>query len=168
MVCLKASATGSLLAGPAYVSSDVGLAEPPTGAKAPPLPDRLDAETCSGCASENVPLISLPVLVELGSDTDSTPLPAVEITFAVVDAVYSKAIPGVKGPNEAGAPSDSASVAGTVPRTSPVASSAATRGSWDWTASWLPLMSTDIHLIVWAPRALSVSTSPGRRGPWLR
>src|SRR5262249_43819732 len=115
MVCLKDSATGSLLAGPAYVSSVVGLAEPPTGAKAPPVPDKLDAEARNGCARENAPLTSLPVLFELGSATDSAPLPAVVITFAVVDAEYSKSIPGVNGPKDAGAPSDSDSVGGTVP-----------------------------------------------------
>ena len=38
-----------------------------------------------------------------------------EITVAVVDAVYSFATPGVNAPNAAGAPSVSASVAGTVP-----------------------------------------------------
>ena len=43
----------------------------------------------------------------------------VEITVAVVDAVYSRATPGVNAPNVAGAPSVSASVAGTVPPTPP-------------------------------------------------
>ena len=31
MACLKATVTGSLLTGPGQVSSEVGLAEPPTG-----------------------------------------------------------------------------------------------------------------------------------------
>src|SRR6201999_1780235 len=43
--------------------------------------------------------------------------PAVLITFAVVDAVYSFATPGVNAPNVAGAPSVSDSVAGTAPPT---------------------------------------------------
>ena len=47
--------------------------------------------------------------------TVSVASPAVEITFAVVVAVYSFATPGVNAPNVAGAPSVSASVAGTVP-----------------------------------------------------
>ena len=41
------------------------------------------------------------------------------ITFAVVDAVYSFATPGMNAPNVAGAPSVSASVAGTEPPTAP-------------------------------------------------
>ena len=40
-----------------------------------------------------------------------------EITFAVVDAVYDFAKPGVNAPKLAGAPSDSDSVAGTEPPT---------------------------------------------------
>ena len=64
------------------------MAEPPTGANAAPVPFALVAETLSGWASVNVPLTSLPVLVELGSATDRTPLPADEITLAVVDALY--------------------------------------------------------------------------------
>src|SRR3954466_10527341 len=41
------------------------------------------------------------------------------MTLAVVLAVYSFATPGVNAPNEAGPPSVSESVAGTVPPTSP-------------------------------------------------
>ena len=59
---------------------------PLTGANAEPVPPGLVAMTCSGCASVNVPFMSLPVFVELGSATDSVASPAVEITFAVVDA----------------------------------------------------------------------------------
>jgi hypothetical protein len=64
-------------------------------------------------------LTSLPVATLLGSATVSAASPAVEMTFAVVDAVYVLATPGVNAPNAAGAPSVSASVAGTVPPTSP-------------------------------------------------
>ena len=38
MACLKATVTGSLLTGPDQVSSEVGLAEPPTAASAAPAP----------------------------------------------------------------------------------------------------------------------------------
>ena len=57
-----------------------------------------------------------------GSETDNAASPAVEITLAVVDAVYSFATPGVNAPNVAGVPSVSASVAGTVPPALPSAS----------------------------------------------
>ena len=53
----------------------------------------------------------------LESATLSAASPAVETTVAVVDAVYSRATPGVKAPKDAGAPSVSASVAGTEPPT---------------------------------------------------
>jgi len=46
----------------------------------------LVARACSGDGSENAPLTRCPVLVGLGSDTLSSASPAVEITFAVVDA----------------------------------------------------------------------------------
>src|SRR5690349_24981577 len=69
-----------------------------------------DSETRSGSGSENAPFTRWP-----GSETVSAASPAVEMTFAFVDAVYSFATPGVNAPNEAGAPSVSASVAGTVP-----------------------------------------------------
>ena len=75
--------------------------------------------TCSGDGSENVPLTSRPVAVEDGSATLSVASPAVETVVAVVAAVYSRATPGVKAPKVAGAPSVSASVAGTVPPTPP-------------------------------------------------
>ena len=71
--------------------------------------------TCTGWASVKEPLTSLPVLVELGSDTLRVASPALEITLAVVLAVYSRATPGVNAPNEAGVPRPSESVAGTVP-----------------------------------------------------
>src|SRR3954468_11673023 len=73
------------------------------------------SSTRSGSGSENAPLVRWP-----GSDTVSAASPAVEITLAVVDAAYSLATPGVNAPNEAGAPSVSESVAGTVPPTSPL------------------------------------------------
>jgi hypothetical protein len=72
----------------------------------------LENSTRRGSASENAPLVRRP-----GSLTDSVASPALEITLAVVEAVYSRATPGVKAPNEAGAPSVSDSVAGTTPPT---------------------------------------------------
>ena len=68
--------------------------------------------TTTGCASRNAPLASV------ASDTLNAASPAVEVTVAVVDAVYSFSTPGVNGPNDAGPPSVNASVAGTEPPTS--------------------------------------------------
>src|SRR4051812_28646962 len=59
---------------------------------------------CSGWVRANAPLTSLPVLAALGSATLSVASPAVEMTVAVVDAVYSLARPGVNAPNCAGVP----------------------------------------------------------------
>ena len=70
------------------------------------------SSTCSGCASVNVPLARWP-----GSETLSVADPAVEVTVAVVEAVYSRAMPGMKAPRVTGPGSESASVAGTVPPT---------------------------------------------------
>ena len=92
--CLNAIATASLEVGPAHAD--------------------LPSSTRSGSGSVNAPLVRWP-----GSLTDSVASPAVEVTVADVDAVYSFATPGVNGPNEAGAPSDNESVAGTVPPTVP-------------------------------------------------
>ena len=65
--------------------------------------------------------------VLLGSATLSSASPAVEMTLAVVEASYVFVMPGVNAPNEAGVPSVSDSVAGTVPPTAPdVARPAAT------------------------------------------
>src|SRR3954469_72707 len=72
---------------------------------------------CSGEARANAPLTSRPVLVALGSATDSFASPALEVTVAVVPAVYSSATPGAKAPNWTGVPIVSASVGGTVPLT---------------------------------------------------
>jgi hypothetical protein len=59
------------------------------------------------------------VAFALGSATERVASPAVEMTVASVDAVYSFATPGANAPNEAGAPSASDSVAGTEPPTVP-------------------------------------------------
>jgi hypothetical protein len=53
----------------------------------------------------------------LVSATLSAALPALESTFAVVEALYVFATPSVKVPNPGCGPSVSASVAGTVPVT---------------------------------------------------
>ena len=45
-----------------------------------PVPPALDALTCSGAVSANAPLTSRPRAFELGSNTDSAPSPADEIT----------------------------------------------------------------------------------------
>src|SRR3954454_22550654 len=72
---------------------------------------------CSGCGREKAPLTRWPGAVGLGSATVSVASPAVEITVAVVEAVYSLATPGWNAPKVAGAPSVSDSVAPTVPPT---------------------------------------------------
>ena len=51
------------------------------------MPPALVARAMIGAASENAPLTRRPVAVLLGSETLSTPSPAVEITLAVVLAV---------------------------------------------------------------------------------
>ena len=75
----------------------------------------LRARACSGCGRANAPLTRWPVLFELGSATLRSASPADEITLAVVDASYVWPTPGVNGANIAAGPSDSDSVAGTVP-----------------------------------------------------
>src|SRR4051812_46289866 len=76
----------------------------------------LESSTRSGSGSENAPLVRWP-----GSETLSVASPAVEVTVAVVEAVYSLSAPGVNGPKLAGEPYVSESVAGTVPPTPPMA-----------------------------------------------
>jgi hypothetical protein len=68
------------------VSSVVGAALPPTAPPAAAVPTALVALAVTGWASVNVPLTSLPVFVALGSETVSVASPALEITFAVVEA----------------------------------------------------------------------------------
>src|SRR5215207_936445 len=93
MACLNAIANVSLLAGPLQlVFSGVMV---------------------TGWASRNAPLASVV------GDALSAASPAVEVTVAVLEAVYSCATPGVNEPNEAGAPSVSDNVAGTAPPAEP-------------------------------------------------
>src|SRR5690349_20324218 len=82
----------------------------------------LENATCSGSGRENAPFTRWP-----GSLTDSVASPAVEITFAVVDAVYSFAAPGVNVPKDGALPNVSESVAGTVP---PTGASALASAAW--------------------------------------
>ena len=60
----------------------------PTLLYAVPVLAALRARACSGSGRMNVPLTRWPVPNELGSDTLSSASPAVEITFAVVEAMY--------------------------------------------------------------------------------
>src|SRR4051794_12979378 len=94
-----------------------GEAEEPTLLYAVPVLAALRARACSGCGSTNVPLTRWPVPTEDGSATLKSASPAVESTVALVDARYVFVMPGVNAPNEAGAPSVSDSVAGTLPPT---------------------------------------------------
>ena len=64
------------------------------------------------------------------SDALSFAVPAVLMTFAVVDAVYSRATPGVNAPKDAAGPSVSDSVGGTVPPTPPGASAPMLKCVW--------------------------------------
>src|SRR5690349_15226635 len=84
-----------------------------------PVQADFENATRSGSARENAPLVMCP-----GSDTVNDASPAVEMTFALVRAVYSRSTPGTKGGNAAGPPTVSASVAGTVPPTVPGTSTA--------------------------------------------
>src|SRR4051812_47076979 len=86
MACWNVTVTASLDTGPPYVNRVVGLAEPPRGANAPPVPAALAALAVSVCGSENAPLTRRPVAFGLGSATLSVASPAVEITLAVVVA----------------------------------------------------------------------------------
>src|SRR3954452_3381326 len=74
------------------------------------------SSTCSGSGSENAPLVRWP-----GSETLSVASPAVDVTVAVVPAVYSLSTPGVNAPKLAGAPRVSESLGGTVPPPPPIA-----------------------------------------------
>src|SRR5687767_12745597 len=80
-----------------------------------PVQAVLPNSTRNGSARENAPLVRWS-----GALTPSVASPAVDVTVALVDAVYSRSTPGVNAPNDA-APTDSESVAGTVPPTSPTA-----------------------------------------------
>src|SRR6201991_2265788 len=113
MACLNDTVTVSWLTGVDQLVSTSGLPliEPkfPFGALA------VVALACSACGSENAPLTSLPALLVLGSATERAASPAVEMTLAVVEAMYSPATPGTKDPSWAALPRPSESVAGTVP-----------------------------------------------------
>ena len=91
----------------------VGAAEPPTAAAAEPTPPALVAEAMQRLRQEERAVDQV-AGGGAGSATDSVASPAVEMTLAVVEAVYSRATPGVNAPNVAGAPIVSDSVAGTV------------------------------------------------------
>jgi hypothetical protein len=66
--------------------------------------------TSSGTGKRNPPLASRP-----GSETLSVASPAVDVTVAVVEAVYVRVTPGSNAPKLAAGPSVSARVAGTTP-----------------------------------------------------
>ena len=57
-----------------------------------PAPARLRRRDATGCASRNAPLVSV------AGDALRVASPAVEVTVAVVDAVYSSSTPGVNAP----------------------------------------------------------------------
>src|SRR3954453_13142006 len=109
MLWENAICTGSLEIGPVHVFTTVGSGLPPTS---------------SGAARENVPLTRRPEAVVDGSVTDSAASPALEITVAVVLAVYVPFTPGMKAPSDGAVPSVSESVAGTVPLMPPLAARA--------------------------------------------
>ena len=80
--------TASLDTGPPYVSRRRRAGGAADGRERPAGAGALVALACRACGSENVPLTRRPVATGLGSATLSVASPAVEITFAVVDAVY--------------------------------------------------------------------------------
>src|SRR5690242_5067474 len=97
---------------------------------------------CSGCGREKTPFTRRPGAFVLGSATDSVASPAVEITVAVVEAVYSLATPGVNGPKFAGAPIVSASVAGTEPPTGRVGATVEVRSASETSKKMFPTAAT--------------------------
>ena len=140
---------------PAQVFSVVGAAVPPTGANAVPVP------ACSVCGSVNAPLTSLPVLVGLGSATDSVASPAVEMTFAAVVAVvvarHARRERAERRRRRRASATASPARCRPAPTSSPI-----------WirlrlsTASTLPAASTENHLNV-VVLASTHSVSPGSR-----
>src|SRR3954469_15781893 len=113
MACLNDTVTVSLLTGFDQLVRTSGL--PLIAAKFAVGALAVVALACSACGSANVPLTSLPGLLGLGSATERAASPAVEMTLAVDEAMYSPATPGTKDPSWAAVPRLSASVAGTVP-----------------------------------------------------
>ena len=77
--------------------------------------------TRSGCGSVNDPFCRCP-----GSEVLSAASPADEITFAVVDAVYSRSTPGWKSSNPGRTAERQRQVGGTAPPTSVVATAVGT------------------------------------------
>ena len=74
------------------------------------------ARACRGSLeSAYEPLTSRPVAVALGSVTASSASPAVETTVAAIESVVRAVHAGHEALSEAGAPSESESVAGTLP-----------------------------------------------------
>src|SRR3954454_19016118 len=84
--CENSSVSASFDTGALHVSRFSGEADEPTLLNAVPVLDALRARACSGCGRMNVPLTRWPVPNELGSATLSSASPAVEMTFAVVEA----------------------------------------------------------------------------------
>ena len=112
---LKPSVTRSLDTGPFHVSRVSGEAEEPTLAYVVSVLAALRARAWSGSGSEKAPLTRWPLATELVSAMLSVASPAVLMTLAVVEDSKVCVAPGVNGLKVAGAPSVSASVAGTVP-----------------------------------------------------
>src|SRR5689334_17861894 len=83
---VKSIVTASLDTGPLYVNKLNGLAAEPTLANADVALAAFRARACSGCGRLNAPLTRWPVAALLGSATDSVASPAVDTTFAVVEA----------------------------------------------------------------------------------
>src|SRR4051794_18651468 len=114
MACLNEIVTVSFETGADQEVSTSGLAlmapKTPLGALA------VAAFACSDCGRKKEPLTSLPGLLVLGSETERAASPAVEMTFAPTELMYSPATPGMNEPSCAGVePRVSASVAATVP-----------------------------------------------------
>ena len=122
IACWNCRDTWSLDAGPVYVSRLSGVAAEPTGAYVVAVLAAFRARAWSGCGSENVPLTRWPVFVLLVSATLRVASPAVEITFAVVEASYDWGTPAANGGKFAAGPTESARLAGTVPFTVPFTS----------------------------------------------
>src|ERR1041384_3022049 len=96
MACLNETVTVSFETGAFQVVSTSGL--PLIAAKLAFGALAVVALACSGEGSEKAPLTSLPALVGLASATARAASPAVEMTLAGTELMYSAAMPGTNVP----------------------------------------------------------------------
>src|SRR5690349_10525032 len=132
-----------------------------------PLHDAGAISTRNASGSENAPFSRCP-----GSDTESVASAPVDVTVAVVVAVYSRSTPGANVPNDAPAPSMSESVAGTVPPTPtagctpgeptslPALKAPLTPTALSWLTAAAPAALSNVKPVVEAPKLTPVTRRP--------